>query len=134
MLQYHALATPTRVIDFLSLLELLSPAEQFLICSLQRSTRELRSKVRQLQNEDSDNIDEIAVIRAEIHFMTTVQTDFLTEVITASREARIQREQQALSSILRTITNTERSAPTRNVGHHQNEDLPAQQTGGIHQR
>ena len=79
------MATNARVVDFLSLLGLLNPAEQFLICSIERSIQHLHDEIVRLRDEEgSGAADEIAVLRAEIAYSRTIQSDFLQEILDIS--------------------------------------------------
>ena len=108
------MATNTRVIDFLSLLGLLNPAEQFLICSIERSIQHLHDDIVQLRDKEGSQVaDEIAVLRAEIAYSRTIQSDFLQEILDISPRIRGQRTRRAHQrnrndggAILHTITNT----------------------------
>ena len=110
------MATNARVIDFLSLLGLLNLAEQFLICSIERSIQNLHDNIVRLRDEEgSQAADEIAVLRAEITYSRTIQVDFLQEIIDISPRIRNQRTWRAHQrhrndggAILHTITNTQR--------------------------
>ena len=68
------LATPNWVIDFLSLLGLLSLAEQFLIISLNQSVYQLYDKIEELHwgGGQAENTDKIVVIQAKINYSRTI--------------------------------------------------------------
>ena len=118
------MATSARIVDFLSLLGLLNLAEQFLICSIERSIQNLHDDIIQLRDEEGSHAaDEIAVLRAEIAYSRTIQSDFLQEIIDISPRIRSQRQRRAHQrnrhdggAILHTITNTTRPQyqPRRN--------------------
>ena len=85
-------ATNARVVDFLSLLGLLNPAEQFLICSIERSIQHLHDEIVQLRDEEGGQAaDEVAVLWAEIAYSRTIQADFLQEIIDISPRIQGQR-------------------------------------------
>ena len=110
------MTTNTRIVDFLSLLGLLNPAEQFLICSIERSIQHQHDKIVRLRDEEgSSAANEIAVLRAEIAYSRTIQSDFLQEILDISPRIRNQRQRRAHQrnrhdggAILHTITNTTR--------------------------
>ena len=107
--------TTTRIVDFLSLLGLLSPAEQFLICFIERSIQTLHDEIVQAREEEgAAAADKIVVLRAKITYSCTIQSDFLQEVLDISLQPRNQRgrrgQQQRRNregAILTTITNTQ---------------------------
>jgi hypothetical protein len=127
------MATNARVVDFLSLLRLLNPAKQFLICSIEHSIQILHDDIVLLREEEGAGAaDKIAVLRAEIAYSQTIQANFLQEVLNISPRIRGQRSrrhhQQRRSqegAILHTITNTHQPQyqPRRNYG---NDCLTAQ--------
>jgi hypothetical protein len=79
-------ATLDRVVSFLSILGILSPAEQFLLSSIDRSIQYLHNDInilREEQRQGHETIDEIAVLRAEITYSRQIQANFLKDVLTA---------------------------------------------------
>ena len=118
------MATNARIVDFLSLLGLLNPAKQFLICSIERSIQNLHDDIVRLRDEEgSQSADEIAVLWAEIAYSRTIQSDFLQEIIDISPRIRNQRTRRAHQrnrndggAILHMITNIQRPQyqPRRN--------------------
>jgi hypothetical protein len=76
------------MIDFLSLLGLLSPAEQYLISALDQSMQRLHDEIEYLRETHGRAAqDKIAVIQAEINYTRVIQTDFLTDVISQPSQA-----------------------------------------------
>jgi hypothetical protein len=89
-------ATSDRVVSFLSILGILSPAEQFLLSSIDRSIQYLHDDInilREEQRQGHETIDEIAVLRAEIAYSQQIQADFLEDIL-ASRPAPRDRQQR----------------------------------------
>ena len=86
------MVTSIRIVDFLSLLGLLNPAEQFLICSIECSIQNLHDEIVQLWDEEGSHAaNEIAVLRAEITYSRTIQADFLQEILNISPRIQNQR-------------------------------------------
>ena len=133
------LATPNWVINFLSLLGLLSLAEQFLIISLNQSVCRLYNKIEESHWEggQAKNADKIVVIQAEINYSRTIQADFITEVLQTPSQAdttrrKHQQNHQQNGRFLTVITNTHRQTQLQSSPHLENDRpvLPIQRFHG----